>query len=166
MQATPECWKCLFTSEADQREKITASASHSCPCQTSSASLTLCRAPGLAFLALHLSTQQRLCCHKCSLGREIAPLKPTRTSHRPWGKQASGLESQWQALKSLQEGCPADSRTGSWGRHSKSQHWRDLSPGWDMRGLWGPIIETYSVIFQHGAIRRVLPAITHRSLSL
>lgn len=85
--------------KADQRKKITVSASHSQPCQLSSASCSQCKASGPTFLALQLGSRQRLRCYKCCHSQGIAPLKPTRTSHRPWRKQASALQSQWEALE-------------------------------------------------------------------
>lgn len=134
MQATPECWKCLFTSEADQREKITASASHSHPCQLSSASLTPCRASGPTFPSLPLSSWRRLRCHKRFQGQGRAPLKPTHTSHRPWRKQArrpvAGTKSlsggvsccqqnHWlwevQQITALEETCPQAGTEGDFG---------------------------------------------------
>lgn len=165
VQPTPDCWKCLFTSEADQREKITASASHSHPCQLFFASLTLCRASGPTFVALHLSIQQRLRCFSCSRDQGISSNPHTHPTDL--GENRNLLLKVNDSTKSPSGEVPADSRTIGCGRHSKSQHWRYLSPGWDMRGHWGPITETYGLNIPARSNQScVLPAITHHSLPL
>lgn len=99
MQTTLTCWKCLFISKADQRRKIMVSASCFQPYQLPSASHSLCKGSGPTSLVLHPRGQQGFHCHKRCLGQGIAPLQPTRTSHRPCRKQAFGLESQCQGTK-------------------------------------------------------------------